>query len=171
MENEQLSKARNVSVMIRGISTSNIVIGVVALGVLILAGVFYFSRNLGGSEQTTPPITSEPEVVESRDALVAGFPDFPSYPGAKIETSRVASDSQGKHFEAYLVSNQSVSEVSKWYSQELLNDGWEQLDESGDERNVDKSMVFQKGKTKVGLTIEDEHSGNIEIAIYLTEML
>lgn len=115
-------------------------------------------------------LPADANTIEYRNKLAPGFPEFPVYPDATVDTSRTTKDPNGEYFEAYLWSDKSTSDVSIWYSEQLTKDGWELLDESSDEQMIDKSLVFKNGETKAAITAESGHEDRTEIAIYLTFM-
>ena len=143
-----------------------VVIAIVAGGIFLITKVNQ-SSDFTKSSSNAKNLTSDQNDQEVQGGLVASFPDFPQYPEAYIVNSRSAQDAQGDHYDLRLESNKPVSDIINWYAAEVEKNGWVlQLEDT--ESEYDQSLLFTKGKVKVGLEVEQETPDETEISISAT---
>ena len=101
------------------------------------------------------PVTIEPGKTELEGQLVAGFPEFPVYPGANIVSSYKKQEESKVGFEANWEADASVSEVIVWYIDALRESGWVFEEEPDDLSISEQSLVAKKDNLRVYLTVEE----------------
>ena len=106
--------------------------------------------------------------VEVKDGeLLANFPDVPVYPGATIDYSYSQSGTQAQAYEGHWEAQSSVGEITQWYLDNLVADGWEILDEVEEVFTVNEHYFqARKGDLIANFIIECEScEGTTEIYV------
>ena len=135
----------------------------------IIIGLIYFKYQL--DRKINNPQTTLPVVKQAQNQLIAGFPVFPVLPGATItstqHTEAVNSPFfQPASYQAYLESNQSVTEIINWYIQKLQLSGWT-ISRAADKSDLtDENIVVFKDKLTATVNVEKE-DGKSTISIYI----
>lgn len=148
---------------------------VVVVLVLVLGLVYYLVQSKYSEQaparktQTGSPDMAgldEVETIRVEGELVASFPEFPVYSGAKIEYSYESTSSQPTGYEALWVSNAPVPTVMSWYIDTLTAEGWE-IESLPDNRQdpTEQFLIASKGDNTVYLITEDEDKGYTEIFV------
>ena len=104
----------------------------------------------------TPEITVEPGKTELEGQLIAGFPEFPVYPGANIVSSYKKQEGDKVGFEANWEADASVNEIIVWYIDALRESGWVFEEEPELDYTSEQQLIARKDETTVYLTAERE---------------
>ncbi len=151
----------------------HIVIGVIII-VLLAGGTFLLTKINQSSKQTTTSsnaqsFPSDPNKLEVKGELVAGFPDFPVYSKATVvNSSRVKelSDPAKGYQAAWKVHDASVAKVMQWYLQELKNTGWQIVVPPNDPQGYGEQLAtVSKGGSTAYLIVELEEEGVIAVIV------
>jgi hypothetical protein len=118
--------------------------------------------------------SSLPNVQQETSKIIAGFPNFPLYPSAVIDTSQHTEAVQTpyfqpEHYQAYLtVQGKSVANVITWYTSELQKMGWtiaRHADPS--QQEDDQNIAFTKNGMNGTLNAEEENT-EVTISIFIS---
>lgn len=141
-------------------SKSPLIIVFIIVGIVIVFGALYSQR--------VPEKVDFPTVSQEMGTIIKGFPDFPMYPNAKIESSQItgAYASQPKSFQAYLESTDGVTKIINWYIDQTQKAGWT-LDRPVDKTQPDdQNFIVKKGNIKATVNVEQEGATSF-ISIYI----
>jgi hypothetical protein len=144
----------------------------VFLGIIIVAVVYvkYQSKTIRSyNTQTTLPV-----VKQAKGQLVAGFPDLPIFPGARITSTQHAEAVsapfyQPASYQAYLQSDKSVPEIIGWYTKNLQAAGWKMITPADPSTPSDQSIVMTKNSLTVSINVESGSESDISIDIRQTK--
>jgi hypothetical protein len=106
---------------------------------------------VGASDLSTP----NPNLTLVQGELLSSFPEMPVYPSAAIVSSSMEniSDKEVLYEATWSVSGDNlISEMSDWYSGELISDGWTKTDNSNGSE-LSQKLSFTKGGDVLNLTI------------------
>lgn len=108
---------------------------------------------------------AEPGKTSTKGKLVEGFPQLPTYPGARVANS-YKKESDGKiGYEAVYLSDKPAKEAMLWYRDELTKLGWSIYNEQIEEVESEFSIMAERGKEKVNVFAEKEEGESTEISI------
>ena len=103
------------------------------------------------------------ETVQGK--LIAGFPSFPIYPGAKVVESERLTEGTKVGFEAELITNDSVQDSYSYYLRTLKRDGWKIIFASSNSSTAEEQgLGAEKDAVRVYIEFEEEN-GKTEIEI------
>lgn len=113
------------------------------------------------------PLTQSTE-IQSNSTLIEGFPAFPIFPGAKLETSskRTQSLNTARDIRAvWKVEQANVVTIMNWYLDELERTGWA-IEYPDDRASKGEQIAWMtKNNYRGYLAVEDEKGEYTEIVV------
>ncbi len=125
----------------------------IELGVLIVV-----SGLLAVWLKVSHPVADNKErAVVEQETVVAGFPQVPVFPEAKLINSYKKSDQTRVGYEGHWTTQEPVAEVMKWYLSALRDDGWQITSPPEDpEADGEQFAVVRNDDWVLNLIVEDE---------------
>jgi len=119
--------------------------------------------------QELPSNLVDPNFDSVQSRIIAGFPTFPIYPGAKIKESRKEKGAQ-ESIKGYtglweVGVNNNVADIVSWYKTNLAEEGWS-VQSSGENASLTEDIIqANKGDVSVVIIIEMEDTESIDILV------
>lgn len=120
----------------------------------VLSGVLGVAAVLGGGRGVCAD-----EYVTLKHQMVAGMPDVPVYPGAKLEESSRNTEGTRVSYRAEWTTPASVKQLVAWYATALPAAGWT-VQEAANPNYGDTSFVVERHGRRMTLILERENSSD-----------
>lgn len=129
----------------------NILIGVVALGVLLLAGSLLLNKDRGG--ETTNDSQNE-GVSQTESGVDFRSLGVPVHAGETISASQNNNDPEAEWTTVVVKAKSSTTDINEWYRNELSSNGWS----IKRDQNIGGYQVIQGGKDNLYTSIQAANS-------------
>lgn len=127
---------------------------------VLFIGAIVVGTSLFNKRPSLPTVSEgeqTPGIEELQERLVANFPQIPVYPNATLVSSYKKHDNTKVGFEATWQTPDNVSDVSKWYAEQLPLTHWVIVEPSENlNAEGEQFMIAKRGEFDLYLIVENE---------------